>query len=571
MNKLYYGDCLTVMQGMPHDTVDLVYLDPPFNSNRQYNAIYKDETGQELPDQIDAFCDMWELNEETDRLIRSMPVLIREAGLDDELAEFWRVWVNALRGTQPRLLAYLSYMVPRLLQMRRVLKSTGSVYYHCDDTASHYIKVIMDGIFGHEQFRNDVIWRRATSHNDGNRFGRIADHILFYTKEGGGRWTWNPLEIATEKSPEDIEASYPLDDRDGRGRYRAADLTGAGRTKSGESGQPWRRYDVGARGRHWAPPIAGEYAKFIERQFIPGYRSIIGVHDRLDALDEAGLIRHPERGFWPGLKRYASADIGYLPQNIILDPIGFTNYSAGKGEYMGYPTQKPLGLLEKIIKVSSNEGDLVLDPFAGCGTTMEAAQRLERHWIGIDIAIHAVKRVSKLRLQDHLGLSEPEDFVIEGVPRDVEGAHSLWERDRYHFQKWAVEQADGFVTSNRTVDGGIDGRLYFAVDHDSSLESMVIEVKGGKTNIADVRSLRGVLEREEALMAGLIILDELGSTQERNFRREMASAGHEVLWGNEYPRMQMLTVQELLDGKRFQTPTVMGKHSQEPRMPGLPA
>ena len=157
------------------------------------------------------------------------------------------------------------------------------------------------------------------------------------------------------------------------------------------------------------------------------------------------------------------------------------------------------------------------------------------------------------------------------MPRDVEGARDLWQHDKYHFQKWAVEQADGFVTTKRTADGGIDGRLYFAVAHDQPLESMVLEVKGGNPTIADVRDLRGVLEREDALMAGLIIMDGLGERKDRNFRKEMASAGVVELWGNEYPAMQMLTVQELLDGQRFETPTVMGKHTREPRMPGLPA
>ncbi|MXW36416.1 MAG: site-specific DNA-methyltransferase, partial [Chloroflexi bacterium] len=249
---------------------------------------------------------------------------------------------------------------------------------------------------------------------------------------------------------------------------------------------------------------------------------------------------------------------------------GFTNYNVGRGEHMGFQTQKPLGLLEQIIRASSNPGDVVFDPFCGCATTLHAAHNLSRQWIGIDIAIHAVKRVARMRLRDQLGLVEGKDFEIEGVPRNIEGARDLWERDKYHFQKWAVEEAEGFVTTRRTADGGIDGRLYFAVPDDPMLQSMVIEVKGGNPTIADVRSLRGVLEREDALMAGLIIMDELGDRKDRNFRKEMASAGHVELWGNEYPAMQILTVSDLLDGKRFQTPTVMGKHTPEPRMPGLP-
>ena len=343
--KLYYGDCLTVMEEMPGQSVDLIYLDPPFNSNRNYNSIYKDETGRELPDQIDAFCDMWELDAATLNGINHMPVLVKEAGIDDDVATFWRFWMNALRNTQPQLLAYLFYMMMRLLEMKRLMKPHASIYLHCDQTASHYIKILMDGIFGHDQFRNDVVWRRATSHNDGKQFGRITDHILFYTK--AGRWTWNGDAVAVPRTDEEVVRDYPSDDDDGRGRYRSSDLTPAGQRPSGESSIAWRDYDVDARGRHWSPPRQGEYAAFIEREFIPGYRSVDSIHERLDALDEAGLIRHPVSGFWPGLKRYAKADTGKPPQNITLNPTGFTNYNVGKGEHMGFQTQKPLGLLDR--------------------------------------------------------------------------------------------------------------------------------------------------------------------------------------------------------------------------------
>ena len=189
MNRLYYGDCFTIMQEFGLAAVDLIYLDPPFNSNRQYNAIYKDETGRPLPDQIDAFCDMWELDSERESAIRAMPVLMRESGIDDAIAEFWRLWMNALRGTQPRLLAYLSYMAQRLLLMYRILKPTGSVYLHCDPTASHYIKALMDAIFGHTNFRSEIVWRRSHAHNSARRWGPIHDTILFYSKSD--RYTWN--------------------------------------------------------------------------------------------------------------------------------------------------------------------------------------------------------------------------------------------------------------------------------------------------------------------------------------------------------------------------------------------
>ena len=219
-------------------------------------------------------------------------------------------------------------------------------------------------------------------------------------------------------------------------------------------------------------------------------------------------------------------------------------------------SQQALALLERVIKASSNEGDVVFYPFCGCATTIEAAHRINRRWIGIDIAIHAIKRVAKVRLQDRLGLKEGTDFEIEGVPQSIEGAGNLWERDKYHFQKWAVEQVDGFVTSRKTADGGVDGRLYFDTGG-KNLESMVLEVKGGThVGIGVVRHLRGVLEREDAPMGGLVVLEELGDRKERNFRQEMAQAGGLEVNGVQHARMQMLTVQDILDGKRFQSPSI---------------
>ena len=544
MNRLYYGDCLTLLQDpeiIPTASVDLIYLDPPFNSQRGYNAIYKTETGQPLPDQIEAFCDMWELDAEREQAIRHMPVLMREAGIDDSVAEFWRTWLNALRGTQPRLLAYLSYMVQRLLPMRRILKPRGSLYYHCDPTTSHYVKVMLDGIFGHDNFRNEIVWKRSPSHSDAATLGAVHDTIFLYSR--GKQVTWNRLYTAYEDDY--IERRYRRRDPDGR-RWMDDNLSAKGLSGGG--------YNYTYRGATslWRVPL--ESMEQLDRD------------DKLH-FTAAGGIR---------IKRYLDEMPGVALNDVWADipPIN----SQAK-ERLGYPTQKPLALLERIIAASSNEGDVVLDPFAGCATTMEAAQKLGRQWIGIDIAIHAIKRVARVRLEERLGLVEGTDFTIEGVPRNVEGSRDLWERDKYQFQKWAVEQADGFVTSRKTGDGGIDGRLYFlvpsATDHgdkplSDTLESMVIEVKGGRSvGIADVRALRGVLDGSDALMAGLIVLN---ATKARNFTRFMADAGVVEILGIEYPRMQMLTVAELLDGRRFRTPTVSGRHStQQPAFPGIPA
>ena len=567
MNKLYYGDCLTVMQEMKLGSVDLIYLDPPFNSNRTYNAIYRDETGNPLPDQVEAFCDAWELDEERERAIRTMPVLMRESGIDDDTAELWRLWLRALRHTQPRLLAYLSYMGERLLVMQRILKPTGSLYLHCDPTTSHYIKALLDAIFGHSQFRSEIVWKRSGGKSDALRWGITTDRLLFYTKSDHYKWN----QQYQPHNPEYVASTYRLDDQDGRGPYTTMPVHAAGH-RTGESGLPWNGYDPDAKGRHWATPSKGAMHKYIvSNNLIPGWpESFPGVHDRLNSLHEASLITTPaDKRSLPRLKTYLEATQGVAATDLIVDiPMASGN------ERLGYATQKPLALLDRIINASSDEGDIVLDPFAGCATTIEAAHRLGRKWIGIDIAIHAIKRVAQVRLKDRCGLIEGRDYEVDGVPRNLEGARDLWERDKYHFQKWAVEQVDGFVTTRRTGDGGIDGRLYFYLPgkqafETGDLQSMVIEVKGGKNvNITVLRDLRGVLENDDALMAGLIIMEPLGVAKERNFKKLMAGAGDLEVHGMHYPRMQILTVEEILEGKRFSTPNVAaGRREAQPRLP----
>ena len=492
MNRLYYGDCLTIMRDhMKIGSVDLIYLDPPFNSNREYNAIYKDETGRPLPDQINAFCDLWELNEERERALRTMPVLMREAGIDDDAVEFWRLWMNALRKTNPRLLAYLSYMVERLLLMKGILRPTGSIYLHCDPTASHYIKVMMDAIFGHTNFRSEIVWQRhgGFKRSSAMQFPQKNDTILFYAKSA------STVTFNTQYKPHKPEYVR--------------------RFKKDKEGRLYRD-DVN--------PTGG------------GRRTIYLDETQGDIIDSV----------W--------TDIPPVNPNA--------------RERMGYATQKPVRLLKRIIAASSNPGDTVFDPFCGCATTLEAAHALDRRWVGIDIAIHAIKRVAKVRLRERLKLVEGEHFTIEGVPRDIEGARDLWGRDKYHFQKWAVEQVDGFVTTRQSGDGGVDGRIYFAMPEIDAykrrgLEGMAIEVKGGKNvGINVVRELRGVLDNDQALMAGLIILEPLGERKERNFRKFMADAGDLDVIGMKYARMQMLTADEILEGKRFHTPGAVGRVDQ---------
>ena len=361
---IFTGDNLDILRGINSECVDLIYLDPPFNSSRSYAAPLDSEArGAE-------FDDVWTLSD------------MKEEWIDEieyRRPSLYHLINGAKLAHDDGMAGYITFMSVRLLELHRILKPTGSIYLHCDDTAVHYLKSIMDALFGPNNYINNLVWKRATAHNDPKRYGRILDHLLFYAKSANRCWNADAVTVA--KDDDQMLKAYPAQDE--RGRYRSADLTGA-EVSGGESGLPWRRYDVTAMGRHWAVPKTGKYAEYIERNFIPGYRDIAGIHDRLDALDQAGLIRHPQRGKWPGLKRYADADSGNPAQNLLLYPAGFTNYSASGNEYTGWRTQKPVALLEQLLKASSNPGDLVLDPFCGCATACIAAEKLGRQWIGID-------------------------------------------------------------------------------------------------------------------------------------------------------------------------------------------
>ncbi len=385
---LFHGDNLDFLRSMNSETVHLIATDPPFNKGRDFHS---------TPDSLAAgakFQDRWKWERDTHESWHD--------AIQNDYPAAWAVidWSRMTYGDD--MGAFLCFMGVRLMEMRRILRDDGGVYLHCDPTASHYLKTLMDAIFGRKQFRNELTWRRATAHNDANRYGAITDHILYYAK--GQRPYWNGAAIASPKTAEQLRASYPKPDD--RGWYRSGDLTGAG-TSSGDSGVAWRQYDVHAKGRHWAVPKSGGYAEYIERTFIEGYRDIEDIHERLDALDEAGLIHHPKRGFWPGLKRYEEADTGIPPQNLILEPIGFTNYSAKQGEYTGYTTQKPLALYERFILASSREGDIVLDPFCGCATTPIAAERLGRQWVGMDLWDGAHGQVIQRLEQEGLAAPQP--------------------------------------------------------------------------------------------------------------------------------------------------------------------
>ena len=543
-NTLYFGDNLNILrQYVADESVDLIYLDPPFNSKATYNVLFQEKSGQQSAAQITAFDDTWQWGAESEATYHEV-VTDGPKSLGDLLQA-----MRAFLG-QNNMMAYLTMMAPRLVELHRVLKVTGSIYLHCDDTACHYIKLLMDAIFGTTAYRNHIVWRRATSHNDPSRFGRITDHILFYAK--GHNPYWDGYAAATHKSAEERQKAYPS--KDERGYYRTADLTGPlhGAAKGVPSTLPWHGYDVHAMGRCWSPPKTGTYARYIDEHLLPGYLQIEGVHARLDALDNAGLIHHPQKGKWPGLKRYASADQGTPPQNLILEPIGFTNYNKGK-EYLGYPTQKPLGLLEKIIKVSSAEGDVVLDPFCGCGTAIAAAERLNRSWIGIDVT-HLAITLIRHRLHDSFG-EDLRPYQLIGDPKDLHSAHSLAQHDRYQFEWWALGLVDARPAQDKRkgADAGIDGYINFFDDNSGQAKRVVVQVKSGNVSVSQIRDLKGVLAREKAAIGLFITLKPPTGPM----RKEAAAAGFyqpSHFLDHTFPRVQILTIEELLGGTQAQYP-----------------
>ncbi len=533
-NHLYYGDNLDVLRdSIGDESADLIYLDPPFNSNASYNVLFKSPSGTESAAQIEAFDDTWHW---TDTAEDAFGAVLRSG--NGAAAEMLRAMRSFLGEND--MMAYLAMMAVRLLELHRVLKPTGSLYLHCDPTASHYLKILLDAVFGARNFRNDITWRRSTAHSDAKRYGKVSDNILFYTKSDN--YGWNGDSVRIKRTPEELEKSFPL--KDERGAYRSENLTGPSHGQSGgESAQAWRGYDIIARGRVWSAPKTGKYADYIDEYLIPGYKKIVGVHDRLDALDNAGLIVHPKKGVWPGLKRYAAADIGHAVQDIILKPTGFTNYTKGM-EFLGYPTQKPLELLEPLIAASSNEGDVVLDPFCGCGTTVHAAEKLNRQWIGIDITHLAIGLIEKRLRHAFPGVT----FTTHGVPQDLEGARDLAKRGRedknyyFEFEKWALSLIDAQPGNmgKKGADRGIDGNIYFG-----KTERAIVSVKAGDNiGVQMIRDLRGVLERERAEIGVFLTL----TPPKKTMIAEAAAAGQFEMEGfSPVPRLQIVSIAEALE------------------------
>lgn len=501
MNKLYFGDNLDILREHIRDeTVDLIYLDPPFNSNANYNVLFKSQKGHESPAQIHAFEDTWHWNEQAER---EFGELVRQPNTDvSEMMQALRRFLG-----ENDMMAYLTMMANRLLELHRVLKPTGSLYLHCDPTASHYLKIVLDGVFGVENYRNEISWKRSQpkSHSTIN-FPNCRDVILRYAKTEKAKF----FKVYGEYNQEYLEKFYRFTDENGR-LYRLGDITNPNKNR------PNLTYEFLGVTRVW------RWTK-----------------ERMQKAYEDGKIYQSKPGTVPQEKRYLDEMQG---QPITDNWDDIEHLHGSHGENLGYPTQKPLALLERIINASSNEDDVVLDPFCGCGTAVHAAQKLKRQWIGIDITHLAVSLIEK-RLRDAF----PDIyFEVEGTPKDLGGARNLAERDKYQFQWWACSlvNAQPYGGKKKGADGGIDGLIYF--NDDGKLpKKIIVSVKGGenvsRTMVAD---LKNAVEREKAQLGLFVTL-----TEPTRPMKEEASAGgfYDSPAGASFPRIQILTIEGLLSG-----------------------
>ena len=527
-NQLYYGDNYEVLQRYVKDeSVDLVYLDPPFNSRQDYNVLFAEKDGSQSSSQIHAFEDTWEWNIDAER---SYEHIVERGG---RVADALRAFRTFLGGSD--MMAYLAMMAPRLVELRRVLKETGSIYLHCDPTASHYLKILMDAVFGPQMFKNEVIWKRTSSHSAAKRWGDIHDSLLFYTK--GLSWTWNEVLVAHTS-----EYSARYKNTDELGRPWADDNLTAPGVRHGDSGSIWRGFDVTAKASHWKVN-----SKTVEQLVGAEPASQMSTTQKLDLLDAGGYIHWPRGGKgFPRFKRFLSG--GSHVQDIVSDipPI-----NSQAQERLGYPTQKPEALLERILKASSNEGDLVLDPFCGCGTTVQVAQRLNRRWIGIDITHLAIGLIKK-RLSDAFGAEIKTTYDVIGEPTDYAGAAALAAEDKYQFQWWALGQVGARPADQKKgADRGIDGRLYFHDDESGQSKQIIFSVKAGGVTVSQVRDLRGVIEREKAEIGVFLCFEP----PTKPMLKEAAEAGlYKSSDGTTYARVQILAIQEILEGKQPEYP-----------------
>ena len=512
-NKLYFGDNLDILrENVADESIDLIYLDPPFNSNATYNVLFRERTGEDSAAQITAFEDTWIWSIESE-------IAFQDVVTDgpEKLGNL----LQAMRGFlgQNDMMAYLTMMAQRMAELHRVLKPTGSIYLHCDPTASHYLKLMMDAVFGQDNFRGDLIWKRQSAHSDARRYGSVHDTILYYSKSNG--YVWNPSFQAYD--PEYVEQYYRYSDDNGR-RFMSGDLGASGLQGGGYE------YDWKGVVRVWRVPI-----------------------ETMERLDNEERIYYTRNGI-PRMKRYLDEAKGNPVQDVWTDVQSLRSWHT---ERLGYPTQKPEALLERIINASSNEGDVVLDPFCGCGTAIAVAERLNRRWIGIDIT-HLAISLMKSRLRDTFG-PDLSDYDVVGVPQDVESARALAvesEHDgRYQFEYWALGLVDARPSNRgrRGADSGIDGYINFFDDNSGRAKRIIVQVKSGHVRRDMIATLKGDMARENAEIGLFITLNQ----PTRPMTQEAASAGiytPEHYPDHRYPRLQILTIEDLLSGVQAEYP-----------------
>lgn len=530
-NTLYYGDNLTVLRDFPPECVDLVYLDPPFNSNRSYNVLFKESRGTESEAQIQAFEDTWHWGKDGTTAAAYDEIASR----GDEVGQMLKAFVDALGHND--VTAYLTMMAPRLVELRRVLKPTGSIYLHCDPTAGHYLKVLMDAVFGPINFVNEIVWKRTTTHSDAKRWSRVSDTLLYYGKTQDV--VWNPQYLP--HTEEYLADKYHYRDRDGR-HFTLDNLT-----------SPNPRPNLTYEWKGHPPPRMGwRYSR-----------------ETMAKLDAEGRIWYPDsKSKRPRLKRFLDEMPGVVIGDVWTD---ISPVNSRARERLGYPTQKPEALLERIIAASSDPGDVVLDPFCGCGTAVVSAHRLERRWVGIDITWLAVA-LMRDRLLTRFPTDFPEGIPVDGEPADEAAALALADRDKYQFQFWAVAKLGGTARGGENRKGrdrGIDGVMAFpeyAPDTPAAqppdYKQVVISVKGGATGPADVRDLVGTVERESAAIG--VFVTARHPTPE--MEREAASAGlYKSTWdGSTYPKIQILTAGDVVRGTRVNMPSQRGMPQYTP-------
>lgn len=515
MNRLYYGDNLEVLRAQIADaSIDLVYLDPPFNSNAGYNVLFKSPGGAGADASIEAFDDTWTWGNSAREAMMDIA-----QGTNRPLQVMMDAMHSAI-GENP-LMAYLAMMAVRLVELHRVLKDTGSLYLHCDPTASHYLKLVLDAVFGADNYRNEVVWKRTFAHGNVSRgYGDVTDTIFFYTKSR--IFVWNQVY---KKMPSDkADKVYSQSDPDGR-RWQSVTLRNPGM-------RPNLHYPYTASNGITYDPHPNGWSCNIER---------------MTKYDSEGRLYFPNKeGGALRLKMYEDESQGARLQSLWDDipPI-----SANAQERLGYPTQKPRALLERIIAASSNPGDVVLDPFCGCGTAVDAAEKLGRRWIGIDVTHIAIGMIENRMREGYPEIA----FETIGVPRDLASAEKLARDDPHQFQQWVCWQVGGYPRDKKGGDKGVDGWFNYLAGG-TRVETGVISVKAGDiVNPTMVRDLGRVMERDKHRF-GLFVMKTLPT---KGMRDEAASQPMIETDFGRFPALQFVTLAEIFQGIRPKLPPMI--------------